>query len=152
MAQVRLTAHPQVLDQQWRRRPRNHRDRQAGGRAGLPFLTTAAEDKGVAALEPYHGLAGRGVLNEDLVDLLLRGGGASRDLCDVNDCGLGPGVLQGRKCAGRSHTITSASLIASSPATVSRPGSPGPPPTKITVPTPVGVFIVTGDGETAGTP
>ena len=49
--------------------------------------------------------------------------------------------------ASRSQTITSASLMASSPATVSRPGSPGPPPTKITDPAPVDRSTVAGSGR-----
>ena len=56
--------------------------------AGLPLLAAAAEDERVAALEPDDPLAGPGVLDEQLVDALLRGEGAARDLGDVDDLGV----------------------------------------------------------------
>ena len=67
------------------------------GRADLPLLTTAAEHEGVAALEPDDGLAPCRVLDQSLVDPLLRGGGASWDLGDLDEQRLRFRVLQCRK-------------------------------------------------------
>jgi hypothetical protein len=85
------------------------------------------------------------MLKELLVDLLLRGGGVSGIFATSMIAASGLVCCGAASGASRSHTITPASLIASSPATVSSPAPPGLPPTKITVPTPAGCFIVTGE-------
>jgi hypothetical protein len=64
----------------------------------LPFFTATAEDKGVSTLEAYDRLAGRCMLDEDLVDALLRGVGAAWDLGDLDDLRLRPCMLQ--RCQG----------------------------------------------------
>ena len=60
-------------------------DRDTGLGTGLPLLTAAAEDEAVAALEPDDRPSGPGVLDQQRVDRLLRGGGAAGDLADVDD-------------------------------------------------------------------
>ena len=75
--------------------PWNHLHRDACGCAGLPFLTPTAEDEGVSTLEAYDRLAGGGVVDQDLVDPLLGGGGAPWDLGDFDDHCFRSRVLQG---------------------------------------------------------
>ncbi len=67
----------------------------AGVQAGEELLAAAAEDEVVAALEPDDVLAGLGVLDEELVDLVLARRPAAGDLGDVDDLGVGAGPGQG---------------------------------------------------------
>ena len=108
--------------------------------AGGELLAAAAEDVGVAALEPDDGLAVPGQLHEQRVDRVLRDGVVAGELADVDDLG---GAARRRRRRGRrararapsrSATMTSAASRARSPLTVSRPGSPGPAPTSQTLP------------------
>ena len=76
----------------------------------------------------------------------------------------GRASLSASSGASRSQTMTSAARMASRPATVSRPGSPGPPPTRITRPIPgsdgsgmqvvriVGRLCSSASAETAASP
>ena len=56
-------------------------DRDAGGDAGQPLLSAAAEDERVAALEPDDPLAGARALDEHVVDLVLASGCAGAPTC-----------------------------------------------------------------------
>ena len=54
----------------------------------------AAEDEGIAALEPRHDLAGLRLAHQDAIDLGLRGGRAARRLADEDALGVAARVLQ----------------------------------------------------------
>jgi len=58
------------------------------------LLAPAAEDEGVAALEPDDIAARQCMLDEETVDLLLRRGAAVRLLADVDDFRVGSRPLQ----------------------------------------------------------
>ena len=114
---------------------RDHPSLDPGVGAGQQLLSATAEDERVPALEPDDVAAGLRVLDEQPVDLVLVGGTTARHLGDVDDLGVRPSPRQrGLRGTRRSVRMTSAAAIASRPATVTRPGSPGPPPTSVTTP------------------
>ena len=56
----------------------------ARGAAGEHLLATAAQHEGVTALEPHHALAGKGVLDEHRLDLVLAHGGPAGGLAPAD--------------------------------------------------------------------
>ena len=94
---------------------------------GLALLAAAAEDEGVAALEPDDALPLAGGLDQPLVDLLLRHRGPARAPCRRRRARRPRGRRRARRggSAGRGRS-SRRSAISSSERAVIRPGSPGP--------------------------
>ena len=78
---------------------RHHLDADARLPAGRGLLAAAAEHVRVAALEPDHPPPGLGVLDEQLVDLVLRHRVPARRLADVDDQHVGSRVRRARPAA-----------------------------------------------------
>ena len=65
-----------------------------GRPARRDLLAGAAEDHGVAALEPHHPLAGPGERDHQRVDLVLLAGWSVAGLADQHLLGLAPGEIE----------------------------------------------------------
>jgi hypothetical protein len=66
----------------------NDLNRNPSRHAGLHFLSTATENERVAAFEPDYSPTSSGMLNQQPVDLILRGRRTARDLGDVDDLNM----------------------------------------------------------------
>ena len=118
-----------------RRHAGHHLDGDAGRLQRRHLLGGAAEDEGVAALEPGHDLAGLGLAHQDAVDLGLRRGGPAAASCRRRCARRRGGRTRGSwGSTRRSTTSTSASCRRCSALSVSRSGSPGPQPISATRP------------------
>ena len=97
--------------------------------AGLGLFAAAAEHERVAALQA-HDFEPVLARDEQLVDLLLRHRGAARRLADVDELGTGRREVEQRRRREPvvDHNIGAPQQLGA--ASVSRPGSPGPAPTR----------------------
>ena len=68
---------------------RDHPERDACRRQRHRLLAAATEDERVATLQTYDALAGRGFVDQQLVDLILRERMGGRFLADINYFRLG---------------------------------------------------------------
>ena len=60
----------------------------------IELLAATAEDERIAALEPDHGLAGAGAVDQQRVDVLLRHAMRALGLADRDQLGLAPGMIE----------------------------------------------------------
>ena len=127
--------NPSVSRHRDRRRDARHDlERDARRPQRLRLLSPAPEDERIAALQAHDALALARLIDEQPVDRLLvvRFSG---DLAHEDKFGLRLRLArEARPLTSRSYTTTSASFSRWSPATVISPGSPGPAPTRYTVP------------------
>ena len=109
-------------------------ERDAGLAQHQRLLAAAPEHERVAALEAHDAAAGARVLDQQPVDLVLRHLRPAALLADVDQLGVRARAYASASGGiSRSCRITSAAAISSTARTVSRPGSPGPAPTRWTI-------------------
>ena len=113
---------------------RHDLERHARRRERLGLLAAAPEHERVAALEPHHALARAAELDQQLVGLLLGERRRAGLLADVAQLRIRPRPLER---ARRDQPVVEdrvRAAISSSERRVIRPGSPGPAPTRYTMP------------------
>jgi len=75
----------------------------AGVEQGLSLLAATGEDEGIAALQAHDGAAGPAVLDQQAVDLVLRGRRAAGLLGHADALGVGRGLVE--QCRDRQPVV-----------------------------------------------